>query len=103
MDFGEHLEKVDIDALIEMLSADNIGQLSSDDRFQQAFAFVTSRQAAMNATSTSQIADLPVKFKRTPTTATFVFDNKAAPGFDEFVQERLERLYAQYRQERGAS
>ncbi|XAZ26280.1 plasmid partitioning protein RepB (plasmid) [Sinorhizobium sp. B11] len=102
MEFGEHLGKVDIDALIEMLSADNIGRLSSDDRFQRAFAFATARQAALTATSASQIADLPVKFKRTPTTATFVFDNKAAPGFDEFVQERLERLYAQYRQERDA-
>ncbi len=103
LELGEHLEKADIDALMTMLSADNLRQMSSNDRFHRAFAFVTKKETDAKASAAStQIADLPVKFKRTPATATFVFDSKAAPGFDEFVQERLKRLYAEYQQDRGA-
>lgn len=99
-EFGEHLETADIDALVTMLSADNIRQMSSNDRFHHAFALATKKPSGAKAGPTStQIADLPVKFKRTPATATFVFDSKVAPGFDEFVQERLKRLYAEYQQE----
>ncbi|MBB3464519.1 plasmid partitioning protein RepB [Rhizobium sp. BK377] len=103
VEFGEHLETADIDALLTMLSADNIGDMSSNDRFHHAFALATKKPTGAKAAMTStQIGDLPVKLKRTPATATFVFDSKAAPGFDEFVQERLKRLYAEYQQQRGA-
>lgn len=103
LEFGEHLESADIDALVISLSADYIRSLSSNDRFHQAFAQATKKPTGAKAGTTStQIADLPVKFKRTPATATFVFDSKAAPGFDAFVQERLKSLYAEYQQDRGA-
>ncbi|TCR97822.1 plasmid partitioning protein RepB [Rhizobium sp. BK418] len=102
-EFGEHLERADIDALLTMLSADNMRGMSSNDRFHHAFALATKKPGGAKAAPTStQVGDLPVKFKRTPATATFVFDSKAAPGFDEFVQERLKRLYAEYQEQRGA-
>ncbi|MDR6670232.1 plasmid partitioning protein RepB [Rhizobium sp. 1399] len=103
LEFGEHLEGKDIDGLVAMLSADYMRSLSSNDRFHQVFGLATKKETGPKPVAKStQIADLPVKFKRTPATATFVFDSKAAPGFDEFVQERLKRLYAEYQQDRGA-
>lgn len=80
LEFGEHLETADIDGLVVASSADYMRQLSSNERFHQAFALATKKPVGAKAGSTStQIADLPVKFKRTPATATFVFDSKARP------------------------
>lgn len=103
LELGEHLETADTDAIVTRLSADNLRQMSSNDRFHHAFALAAKKETGpKSAAAAHQIDDLPVKLKRTPATATFVFDSKAAPGFDEFVQERLKALFVEYQQDRGA-
>ncbi len=94
---------IDIDALIVELSADESRKLPSNDRFHHALALATKKVSSLRATATTgQIADLPVRFKKTSSTATFVFDNKSAPGFDQFVQDRLQDLFQEFKKDKGA-
>lgn len=103
LELGERLETVEPDVVLAQLSADNSGQLSSDERFHRALAFASKRPALTTAPAAkAQISGVPVQFKKTASSATFVFDNKAAPGFDQFVQERLVTLFAEFQQNKGA-
>ncbi|CDZ43553.1 plasmid partitioning protein RepB [Neorhizobium galegae] len=103
LELGERLETVEPDVVLAQLSADNSGQLSSDERFHRALALASKRPALTTAPAAKvQISGVPVQFKKTASSATFVFDNKAAPGFDQFVQERLGSLFAEFQQNKGA-
>ncbi|MGM4983440.1 MULTISPECIES: plasmid partitioning protein RepB [Rhizobium] len=99
LELGERLESVASEPIVAELSADNCRKLSSDERFQQAMALVISKPvSAKPPAAPSEIAGVPVTLKRTPARATFVFDSKAAPGFDQFVQERLQALFNEFQQ-----
>jgi ParB family chromosome partitioning protein len=50
----------------------------------------------------SEVSGVPVMIKKTASGATFVFDGKTAPGFDQFVQERLKGLFQEFNKDRGA-
>ncbi|MGG6892465.1 plasmid partitioning protein RepB [Rhizobium sp. BR 315] len=99
LELGERLESIDCEPIVAELSADNSRKLSSDERFQQAMTLAIGKPASVKPTTAPSImAGVPVTFKRTPARATFVFDSKAAPGFDQFVQERLETLFNEFQQ-----
>ncbi|TIX87715.1 plasmid partitioning protein RepB [Rhizobium sp. P44RR-XXIV] len=99
LELGERLEGVAPEPIVAELSADNSRKLSSDERFQQAMALAIGKPASTKPiVEPSAISGVPVTFKRTPARATFVFDSKAAPGFDQFVQERLKGLFTEFQQ-----
>lgn len=101
LELGEHLESVAIEPIVGELSADNSRKISSNERFQLAMTLASSKPTSNKTSSApSTISGVPVTFKRTPARATFVFDSKAAPGFDQFVQERLKSLFAEFQQEK---
>lgn len=103
LELGERLESVEPDLILAELSADNSRPLSSDERFHRALALASRRPAVTEAPVVNpQISGVPVQFKKNASSATFVFDNKAAPGFDQFVQERLQGLFAEFQQNKGA-
>ncbi|CDZ49437.1 plasmid partitioning protein RepB [Neorhizobium galegae] len=103
LELGERLESVEPDLVLAELSADNSRPLSSDERFHLALAVASRRPVVTKApAANSQISGVPVQFKKNASSATFVFDNKAAPGFDQFVQERLQDLFAEFQQNKGA-
>ncbi|MGV1794778.1 plasmid partitioning protein RepB [Rhizobium sp. A37_96] len=99
LELGERLESIAPEPIIAELSADNHRKMSSDERFQQALALATGKPVSAKSTAQpSSITGIPVTFKRTPARATFVFDSKAAPGFDQFVEERLRSLFNEFQQ-----
>jgi ParB family chromosome partitioning protein len=99
LELGERLESLASEPIVAALSADNYRKMSSDERFQQALVLATDKPTAVrSATTPSSVAGVPVTLKRTPARATFVFDSKAAPGFDQFVQERLQSLFIEFQQ-----
>lgn len=99
LELGERLEGIAFEAIVAELSADNSRKLSSDERFQLAMGLATDKpSSAKSPTAPAMISGVPVTFKRTPARATFVFDSKAAPGFDQFVQERLQSLFSEFQQ-----
>jgi ParB family chromosome partitioning protein len=103
LELGERLESVAPEPIIVELSADHSRKLSSDERFQRALVLATKKsQVPESSVARSEISGVPVKFKKTASSATFVFDSKAAPGFDQFVQERLQDLFAEFQQGKGA-
>ncbi|WFU07203.1 plasmid partitioning protein RepB (plasmid) [Rhizobium sp. CB3171] len=84
-----------------ILDDDHFRALSSDERFDAFLASMTSDQPR-ETTPWQRFDDaLPVKFKRSGSGTTFVFSEKEAPGFDEFVKSRLSNLYAEYRKQTG--
>ncbi|CAN7600535.1 plasmid partitioning protein RepB [Neorhizobium sp. LjRoot104] len=102
LDLGERLENVEPDRILAELSADN-SQLSSDERFHRVLMLASRSPAVTKAPAVNtKVPGVPVQFKKNASSATFVFDNKAAPGFDQFVQERLEGLFAEFQHNKGA-
>lgn len=103
LELGERLEGADIGAIVAELSADDARRLSSDERFQRALILATKRTAVPKpAIARSQISGVPVTVKKSASGATFVFDSKIAPGFDQFVQERLQGLFQEFNKDKGA-
>ncbi|MGO6787147.1 plasmid partitioning protein RepB, partial [Rhizobium ruizarguesonis] len=71
--------------------------------FQRALILATKKTAAPKpAVAKTQVSGVPVMIKKTASGATFVFDGKTAPGFDQFVQERLKGLFQEFNKDRGA-
>ncbi|THF47744.1 plasmid partitioning protein RepB [Allorhizobium terrae] len=99
MELGAQVENADVEALLQALSsADDYQTLPSNDRFQRALDLVTTqKQKPGKTTPHIQTGSLPVTIKKTATRSTFVFDSKAEPGFDDFVQKRLADLYAEFK------
>lgn len=103
LELGERLEKADVEKIIVELSADDARKISSDERFQRALVLATQKTAAPKpAVAKTQVNGVPVMIKKTASGATFVFDGKTAPGFDQFVQERLKGLFQEFNKDRGA-
>lgn len=103
LELGERLEACEIDEIIDALSADNVRKLSSDDRFHQALILAIGKTAPPKVTvEKSQVSGVPVTVKKSISGATFVFDSKVAPGFDLFVQERLQGLFREFTKDKGA-
>ncbi|MGR9423683.1 plasmid partitioning protein RepB [Rhizobium leguminosarum] len=103
LELGERLEKADVEKIIAELSADDARKISSDERFQRALVLATKKTAAPKpAVAKTQVTGVPVMIKKTVSGATFVFDGKIAPGFDQFVQERLKVLFQEFNKDRGA-
>ncbi|MDM9628002.1 plasmid partitioning protein RepB [Rhizobium sp. S152] len=87
-------------AVLEFATKPSTSKLPSDERFDALVAFLITPKARP-ATAWVAHDTLPVKMKHTATGATFVFNTKAAPGFDQFVERKLADLYAEYRQQSG--
>ncbi|QND37404.1 plasmid partitioning protein RepB (plasmid) [Rhizobium leguminosarum bv. viciae] len=103
LELGERLEKADVEKIIVELSADDARKISSDERFQRALILATKKTAAPKpAVAKTRVNGVPVMIKKTASGATFVFDGKTAPGFDQFVQERLKGLFREFNKDRGA-
>lgn len=102
MELGEKLEKSVPGRVLAALSADNIRMLTSNERFHHALALAGSETPVAKKSVPAEQADgIPVKIKRTGSGSTFVFDAKAAPGFDDFVRQRLQGLFAEFQQQTG--
>ncbi|WHO75566.1 plasmid partitioning protein RepB [Rhizobium sp. BT03] len=103
LELGERLEKADIEKIVAELSADDARKNSSDERFQRALVLATKKTATQKpAVAKTEVGGVPVMIKKTASGATFVFDGKSAPGFDQFVQERLQSLFQEFKKHRGA-
>ncbi|MBY2922355.1 plasmid partitioning protein RepB [Rhizobium leguminosarum] len=103
LELGERLEKADVEKIIAELSADDARKISSDERFHRALVLATKKTTAPKPTvAKSEVSGVPVMIKKTASGATFVFDGKTAPGFDQFVQERLKGLFQEFNKDRGA-
>lgn len=98
MDLAAQVENSDVNALVSVLSsADDFRALPSNDRFQRALESVQMPKDKPRASAPeTPLAQLPVTVKKTATRSTFVFDSKAAPGFDDYVQQRLSDLFADF-------
>jgi ParB family transcriptional regulator, chromosome partitioning protein len=98
MDLGALVENMDAAALVrELSSADDFRALPSNDRFQQVLNRVTPQKAKPVAIAPApQPGQLPVTVKKTASRSTFVFDRSTAPGFDDYVHNRLADLYAAF-------
>ncbi|MBX4926618.1 plasmid partitioning protein RepB [Rhizobium binae] len=103
LELGERLEKADVGKILAELSADDARRMSSDERFQRALVLATKKTAEQRpALAKTEVSGVPVMIKKTAAGATFVFDGKTAPGFDQFVQERLQGLFQEFKKHRGA-
>ena len=103
LELGERLEKADVGKILAELSADDARRMSSDERFQRALVLATKMTAVQRpAVARTEVSGVPVMIKKTAAGATFVFDGKMAPGFDQFVQERLQSLFQEFKKHRGA-
>ncbi|RFB88360.1 plasmid partitioning protein RepB [Rhizobium leguminosarum bv. trifolii] len=103
LELGERLEGADIEKIIAELSADDARKISSDERFQRALVLATKKTAAQKpAVAKTEVGGVPVMIKKTASGATIVFDGKTAPGFDQFVLERLKGLFQEFNKDRGA-
>jgi len=95
---GEPAEKtaaIALPALLTWLRSAAARRIPSDQRFQAALdAANGAREPDDKAKEIA--AGLPVRFSETTHRASLIFDRKAAPGFDAFVRERLEALFAEY-------
>ncbi|WP_018238493.1 plasmid partitioning protein RepB [Ensifer sp. BR816] len=76
--------------------------MESDRRFEKLFAVLaeTRRRPAAEAWLAPD-RTRPVRIRDTDTETTLAFSKKAAPGFAEFVRQRLDALYLEYQQETG--
>lgn len=102
-ELAERMTPTNCEAISAVLSADNARALSSQERFHKAFEVTKNAEIrSVQADPKSQLPGLPVTLKTSASGATFVFDNKVAPGFDQFVQKRLSELFAEYQQQQGA-
>jgi ParB family transcriptional regulator, chromosome partitioning protein len=99
MELATHVENSDAEALVKTLSsADDFQTLPSNDRFQWVLDLVAAPKAKPRAAADEiQMGPLPVTVKKTATRSTFIFDSKAEPGFDDYVQQRLADLYAAFK------
>jgi ParB family chromosome partitioning protein len=102
LELGEHINDRSNEDLLALLATEPLRRMSSDERFHRVLSTVTKKNSAPEAREVFNLsADLPVQIKRTGSGSTFVFNSKAAPGFDEFVKERLIGLFAEFKQNQG--
>ncbi|PDT39627.1 MULTISPECIES: plasmid partitioning protein RepB [Sinorhizobium] len=77
-------------------------EMDSDRRFEKLFALLAeTRTRARSEAWLAPDRTRPVRIRDTDTETTLAFSKKAAPGFAEFVRQRLDALYLEYQQETG--
>lgn len=102
LELGEHAERCDIAAVLARLAQADAQRQTSDQRFHLALSTVTGKIAASKTIPVDSVADdVPVRIKKTRTGSTFVFNDREAPGFDEFVKGKLDSLFAEFKQTAG--
>lgn len=103
MDLGTQVAQAGAEELVTALSsADDFRSLPSNDRFQRVVDLLTKQKEKPTApTVAAHQGDVPVTVKKTASRSTFVFDRMTAPGFDDYVQQRLAELYAAFKGEQG--
>ncbi|WP_046117473.1 plasmid partitioning protein RepB [Ensifer aridi] len=76
--------------------------IESDQRFEKLFAFLSiTKERAKAETWLAPDRSRAVRIRETDSETTLAFSKKAAPGFADFVRQRLEALYLEYQQETG--
>ncbi|MCY1236731.1 plasmid partitioning protein RepB [compost metagenome] len=74
----------------------------SDQRFEALFGFLSTIKARGQAIAWVAPDDTrPVRIRETNNETTLSFSKKAAPGFADFVRQRLKSLYLEYQEETG--
>jgi ParB family chromosome partitioning protein len=101
LEFSEHVKKGNVANLIAMLAQDDAQQQTSDQRFQLALNVLMKTEAPRRVALGEVIGGVPVKIRKTGSGSTFVFTNKGAPGFDDFVKGKLESLFSEFKQTAG--
>ena len=74
----------------------------SDQRFDALCAFLNASKARSRAISWVAPDDTtPVRIRETDGETTLSFSKRQAPGFADFVRQRLKSLYLEYQEETG--
>ncbi|MGF6174742.1 plasmid partitioning protein RepB [Ensifer sp. 4252] len=74
----------------------------SDQRFEALVSFLSTVKARSQPTAWVAPDDTrPVRIRETNSETTLSFNKKAAPGFADFVRQRLKSLYLEYQEETG--
>ncbi|ASY71380.1 plasmid partitioning protein [Sinorhizobium fredii USDA 205] len=77
-------------------------EMDSDRRFEKLFIFLAEARGRARAEAwLAPDRTRPVRIRDNDTETTLAFNKTAAPGFAEFVRQRLEALYLEYQQETG--
>lgn len=75
---------------------------SSDQRFEALSSFLSTARVRSQAIPWVAPDDTrPVRIRDTNSETTLSFNKKAAPGFADFVRQRLKSLYLEYQEETG--
>lgn len=79
-----------------------ISTLKSDQRFEKLFAFLSvAKEQTTTETWIAPDRTRAVRVRETASETTLAFSKKAAPGFGDFVRQRLHSLYLEFQQETG--
>lgn len=100
MEFAEKLTQTDYARLLVSLADKDMLVLTSDEKFQMVVDTMKPGKSEPSAVMT-QLKNIPVTVKKSKTGATFVFDVRNAPGFDDFVRGKLGALFAEYKKQAG--
>ncbi|MCA1406226.1 plasmid partitioning protein RepB [Ensifer sp. IC3342] len=74
----------------------------SDQRFEKLFSFLsTAKERAKVEAWIAPDRTRPVRIRETESETTLTFNRKIAPGFADFLRQRLQSLYLEYQQETG--
>lgn len=74
----------------------------SDQRFETLFSFLSTVKARSQAVAWVAPDDTrPVRIRETNSETTLSFNRKVAPGFADFVRQRLKSLYLEFQEETG--
>ncbi|MDX1041843.1 plasmid partitioning protein RepB [Sinorhizobium medicae] len=87
---------------LDFIGAAEFQALESDQRFDKLFALLS--RAGKPSKAEAWIApdrSRPVRIRDTDAEMMLAFSKKAAPGFADFVRQRLEALYLEYQRETG--
>lgn len=77
-------------------------EATSDQRFDALCAYLSaSRVRAKAIPWVAPDRTTPVRIRETDSGTTLAFSTKAAPGFADFVRQRLKSLYLEYQEETG--
>ncbi|THK37905.1 plasmid partitioning protein RepB [Ensifer sp. MPMI2T] len=102
----ELADLIDLDSnrsrALEFVGKTEFPACESDQRFEKLFSFLdTAKERAKAEAWTAPDRTRPVRIRETESETTLAFSRKVAPGFADFVRQRLQSLYLEYQQETG--
>ncbi|WP_454854057.1 plasmid partitioning protein RepB [Rhizobium binxianense] len=100
MELADMLQEQDPAPALDFLTGKDVVALPSNERFDALIRHLTEPQVKQ-VREWQTVDTVPVRMKTGSSGATFVFNGKAAPGFDEFVKRKLVDLYTEYRKQTG--